>query len=60
MSARFASTSIQIGQQRIDTVVEDFRRETAAAGRKLPVMLDEFTVDLDVIARNEKIRDRSF
>lgn len=42
---RFSMTSIQIGQERVDTVVEEFRKETAAAGRPLPVSMDEFTVN---------------
>jgi hypothetical protein len=42
---RFSMTSIQLGWRRIDTLVEEFRRETAAAGRPLPVSMDEFTVE---------------
>jgi hypothetical protein len=42
---RFSMTSIQLNQRRIDTLAEAFRRETAAAGRPLPVSMDEFTVD---------------
>lgn len=41
----FSTTSIQLNQRRIDTMVEAFRRETAAAGRPLPASMDEFTVD---------------
>lgn len=44
---RFSMTSVQLGQQRIDTLVEQFREQTAGAGRPLPVSMDEFTVDLD-------------
>lgn len=42
---RFSMTSIQLNQRRIDELVEAFRQETAAAGRPLPVSMDEFTVD---------------
>ena len=42
---RFSMTSIQLGQRRIDTLAEAFRRATAEAGRPLPVAMDEFTVD---------------
>ncbi len=42
---RFSLTSIQLGQRRIDTLTEQFRRATAEAGRPVPVSLDEFTVD---------------
>ena len=41
----FSLTSVQCNQRRVDQIVEDFRRETAAAGRPLPVSMDEFTVD---------------
>lgn len=41
----FGLTSIQLNQRRIDTLVEAFRQATAAAGRPLPVSMDEFTVD---------------
>ena len=43
---RFGMTSIQLNQRRIDTLVEDFRDATAAAGRPLPVSMDEFTLDV--------------
>jgi uncharacterized protein DUF5060/collagenase-like protein with putative collagen-binding domain len=43
---RFSITSVQLNQRRIDTLVEDFRRETAAAGRPLPISMDEFTIDV--------------
>ncbi|QDU91601.1 hypothetical protein Pla175_50310 [Pirellulimonas nuda] len=43
---RFSMTSIQLNQRRIDTLVEDFREATAAAGRPLPVSTDEFTIDV--------------
>lgn len=42
--ARFSMTSLQTGARRVDTVAEAFRAESAAAGRPLPVSLDEFTV----------------
>lgn len=42
---RFSLTSIQIGQRRIDELTEAFRRATAAAGRPLPISMDEFTLD---------------
>ncbi len=42
---RFSMLSVQLNQRRIDALVEEFRRETAAAGRPLPVSMDEFTVD---------------
>lgn len=41
----FGLTSVQLGQRRMDTLVEEFRRATAAAGRPLPVSMDEFTID---------------
>jgi hypothetical protein len=44
--ARFSLTSVQLNQRRIDTLVEDFREATAAAGRPLPVSMDEFTLDV--------------
>ena len=34
---RFSLTSIQLGQNRIDTLTEQFREATAQAGRPLPV-----------------------
>ncbi|TWU59256.1 Choline-sulfatase [Rubripirellula tenax] len=43
---RFGMTSIQLNQRRIDTLVEDFRKATAAAGRPLPISMDEFTLDV--------------
>lgn len=43
---RFAVTSIQLNQRRIDTLVEDFRKATTAAGRPLPISMDEFTLDV--------------
>jgi PelA/Pel-15E family pectate lyase len=42
---RFSLTSIQLNQRPIHEVAEAFRRETWAAGRTLPVSLDEFTLD---------------
>lgn len=42
---RFSLTSIQLNQRPIHEVTEAFRRETAKAGRPLPVSLDEFTLD---------------
>ena len=42
---RFSLTSIQLGQNRIDSLTEQFRDTTAQAGRPLPVSLDEFTID---------------
>jgi hypothetical protein len=42
----FSLTSIQLNQRRADLIAEAIRRETAAAGRPLPVSLDEFTVDV--------------
>ena len=42
---RFSLTSIQLGQNRIDTLTEQFRDATTKAGRPLPVSLDEFTID---------------
>lgn len=44
--SRFAMTSIQLNQRRIDTLVEEFRAATTAAGRPLPVSMDEFTIDV--------------
>jgi CubicO group peptidase (beta-lactamase class C family) len=41
----FSLTSIQLGQNRIDSLTEQFRKATALAGRPLPVSMDEFTVD---------------
>lgn len=43
---RFGMTSIQLNQRRIDTLVEQFREATAAAGRPLPISMDEFTLDV--------------
>jgi len=43
--ARFAMTSIQLGQRPIHEIAESVRRETEKAGRPLPVSLDEFTLD---------------
>jgi PelA/Pel-15E family pectate lyase len=42
---RFGLTSIQLNQRPIHEVTEALRRETAQAGRPLPICLDEFTVD---------------
>ncbi len=42
---RFSLTSIQLGQKNIEPLVEQFRKATAAAGRPLPVSMDEFTID---------------
>jgi hypothetical protein len=42
----FSLTSIQLNQRRADLVAEAIREATAAAGRPLPVSLDEFTVDV--------------
>lgn len=42
---RFSLTSIQLNQSRIDTLVEEFRAATTAAGRPLPISMDEFTID---------------
>ncbi len=42
---RYSLTSIQLNQRRIDELVEAFRAATAAAGRPLPISMDEFTVD---------------
>jgi hypothetical protein len=42
---RFSLTSIQLNQRPADRITEAFRQATAAAGRPLPVSLDEFTVD---------------
>jgi len=42
---RFSLTSIQLGQNRIDSMTEQFREATAQAGRPLPVSMDEFTLD---------------
>ena len=42
---RFSLTSIQLGQNRIDTLTEEFRKATAASGRPLPISMDEFTID---------------
>jgi hypothetical protein len=43
---RFSLTSIQLNKRRIDTLVEDFRRETKNAGRPLPISMDEFILDV--------------
>jgi hypothetical protein len=42
---RFSLTSIQLGQNRIDVLTEQFRKATADTGRPLPVSMDEFTID---------------
>ncbi|MES1213296.1 MAG: pectate lyase, partial [Singulisphaera sp.] len=42
---RFSLTSIQLNQRPIHEVTEAIRSATAAAGRPLPVSLDEFTLD---------------
>jgi Domain of unknown function (DUF5060)/Putative collagen-binding domain of a collagenase len=42
---RFSMTSIQLNQRPIHEVTEAVRRATEAAGRPLPVSLDEFTLD---------------
>ncbi len=42
---RFSMTSIQLNQRPIHEVTEALWRETSAAGRPLPVSLDEFTLD---------------
>jgi hypothetical protein len=42
---RFSLTSIQLGQHRIDSLTEQFREATAESGRRLPVSMDEFTID---------------
>lgn len=42
----FSLTSIQLNQRRIDTLAENLRQATAAAGRPLPVSMDEFTLDV--------------
>ena len=42
---RFDMTSIQLGQQRIDAITESFREAALQAKRKIPISLDEFTVD---------------
>lgn len=42
---RFSMMSVQLNQRPIHEVTEILRRATAAAGRPLPVSLDEFTVD---------------
>lgn len=41
----FDLTSVQINQRRIDLVAEALRAATEQAGRPLPIMMDEFTVD---------------
>ena len=41
----FSLTSIQLGQNKIDSLTEQFRAATAQAGRPLPVSMDEFTLD---------------
>lgn len=41
----FSLTSIQLNQRRADLITEAIRNETSAAGRPLPVSIDEFTVD---------------
>lgn len=41
----FDLTSVQINQRRIDLVAEALRTATEQAGRPLPIMMDEFTVD---------------
>lgn len=42
---RFSMTSIQLNQRPIHEVTEAVRNATRAAGRPLPVSLDEFTLD---------------
>jgi hypothetical protein len=42
---RFSLTSVQLNQRPIHEVTEALRAATAAAGRPLPISLDEFTVD---------------
>lgn len=41
----FSLTSIQLNQRRADRIAEAIRAETIAAGRPLPISIDEFTVD---------------
>ncbi len=41
----FDLTSVQLNQRRIDLVTEAVREATARAGRPLPAMMDEFTID---------------
>jgi len=41
----FGVTSVQLNQRRIDLMTEALRKATADAGRPLPIMMDEFTVD---------------
>ncbi|VGO13661.1 hypothetical protein PDESU_02218 [Pontiella desulfatans] len=43
---RFSMTSIQLNRRRIDTLVEDFRKATAEAGRPVPISMDEFVLDV--------------
>ncbi len=43
--SRFGMTSIQLNQRRIDRITEEFREAALEAGRKIPISLDEFTVD---------------
>ena len=42
---RFSMTSIQLGQNDIGALTERFRAATAAAGRPVPISMDEFTLD---------------
>lgn len=42
---RFSMTSIQLNQRPIHEITEAIRSATAAAGRPLPISLDEFTLD---------------
>lgn len=43
---RFSMTSIQLNRRRIDTLTETFRAATTAAGRPLPISMDEFVLDV--------------
>ncbi len=44
--SRFGMTSVQLNQRRIDTLVEEMRDATSAAGRPVPISMDEFTLDV--------------
>lgn len=53
----FDLTSVQINQRRIDLMTEDLIRATEAAGRPLPIAMDEFTVDVKTNASHIPVDD---
>lgn len=53
----FDLTSVQLNQRRIDVLTEDLLRATKAAGRVLPIAMDEFTVDKGTNASHIPVDD---